>query len=313
MPVNPSEQRFFNELQQQAESNPPKPLSETSIEELRAGGGMFLDLAGNAADIPYMDTTIPVRDGYLVQARIFNPNHDDTKPVFICYPGCGYIFDLFECNAIFASRIAAYADIKVIIPQFRLTPEFPLPIPIDDAFDVFKYIAFHPQKFNIDPNKIMMGGLSSGAHVAACISNLAKADPKLKILHQILLNGCYDLTCSTHDYDDYEKEDKMLTREAFYHLLGYWKIPQDDLDDPRFSPYFEKKFDHLPPTTVIVGEYDGVRNDSEAYYQKLKQHHVNVERILLPGQTHNAAILRAVMTDGEDPAKTMANIIKRYI
>ena len=211
------------------------------------------------------------------------------------------------------SRIAAYADVKVIVPNLRLAPEFPLPKPIDDAYDVFKYIALHPEKFNIDPNKTMIGGFSSGAHAAACVSNLVKNDPKLKILHQILLNGCYDLTCSTHDYDEYEKQEGMLTREVYHYIVSFWGIPTNEFSNPRFSPYHEKEFSHLPVTTILVGEYDGLRNDSEVYYSKLKQHGVNVEKIILPGQTHNTAALRKVMTDGEDPAKTIADIIKRYI
>ena len=128
----------------------------------------------------------------------------------------------------------------------------------------------------------------------------------------MLLNGCYDLTCSTHDYDDYEKEEKMLTRELYHYIASFWGVPKNQLADPRFSPYFEKEFDHLPSTSILVGEYDGLRNDSEAYYQKLKQHHINVERIVLPGQTHNTAVLRKVLSDGDDPAEVIANVIRRY-
>lgn len=119
----------------------------------------------------------------------------------------------------------------------------------------------------------------------------------------------FDLTQSNHEYDDYEKEDKLCTREAIAFILNYWGIPSEDYNNPLFSPYYEKTFKNFPKTTFIVGEYDGLRNDTEAYFKKLKAISNQVEKIVLPGQTHNTMVMRGVMTDGEDPAYIVAKII----
>ena len=86
-------------------------------------------------------------------------------------------------------------------------------------------------------------------------------------------------------------------------------ISKDEFSKPIFSPYYEKDFSGLPPTTFIIGEYDGIRSDSEAYYEKVKQAGNKVDRILLPGQTHNVMVMRKAMCDGEDPAEVVANVI----
>ena len=121
------------------------------------------------------------------------------------------MWDIFEINTIFASRIAAFADCKVIVPQFRLCPEVTLYHTIDDAFYAFQYIALNSKEFAIDPDKIILNGLSSDAHASISIANLARNTPELKIRHLLLLNGCYDLLNSTHDFDEYVKQDKLLT------------------------------------------------------------------------------------------------------
>jgi hypothetical protein len=40
-------------------------------------------------------------------------------PVLIFYPGCGFVFDLFEVNSIICSRVAFFSGIKIILVQFR--------------------------------------------------------------------------------------------------------------------------------------------------------------------------------------------------
>ncbi len=312
MPVNPSEQALFQELTKRNESVSHQSEHKMTLAEFRAMSDMFLEFTGPAAPIPFNDMTVPTRDGYQIPIRIYNPEQDKTKPIFIMYPGCGYVLDLFEVNAIAASRIAHYADCKVILVNFRLCPEVSMPTPIHDAFDATKYIAQHAEIFNIDPDNIIIGGFSSGAHAAANVSSLLRFDNEVRIKHQILLNGSYDLTYSNHDYDAFEVEDKICQRgEVIDFLFAQYGLAPEQFNQPPFSPLFEKDVSGLPDTTFLIAEYDGVRNDSEAYYQHLISQNDNIERIVLPGQTHNTIIMRGAMSDGEDPAKVIADIIKR--
>ena len=81
------------------------------------------------------------------------------------------------------------------------------------------------------------------------------------------------------------------------------------LKSPIISPYYEPDLSNLPATTFLISEYDGIRSDSEAYYQRVKQAGNQVDRIIIPGQTHQTLLMRAVMSDGKDPAKIIAEVI----
>src|SRR5579872_4675618 len=158
MPVNIAEKKFFNQLAAQQSVTPVKSLASLTVGEFRKNAELFSEFTGSPADIPFIDDFVRVRDDHKIRIRIYNPNAKKT-PALIFYPGCGYVLDLFEINAIACSRIAQYSQIKVILVDFRLAPEYPLPTSIYDAYDVTCYIAKSAALFGIDQNHIFIGGL----------------------------------------------------------------------------------------------------------------------------------------------------------
>lgn len=311
MSVYKAEQKVFAELAQRAAAQPSAEATVPSLQELRAMKELFAEFSGPPADVPVKECTVPARDGYQIPIRIYNP--EATGPVLVFLGGCGYVLDLFEANAIAASRIAQYSNAQVIIVDYRLCPEVTVDTSINDAFDATKYIAMHAKQFGVDPDKIIVGGFSSGAHAAATIAYRARYDDDFSIAHAFMLNGVYDFSNTQNTFVEYEKEDQLCDREgAVKGLFCHYGISAEVYSQAPFSLLFEDDVSKLPAMTILVSEHDGMRSDSEAYFQHLSTTHDNVERILIPGQTHNTIIMRGAMKDGEDPAKLMADIIKRY-
>src|SRR3990167_8837376 len=103
MPLNPAEANFFESLAKQAKENPPTPLSEQSLDDFRKGSEFFMAFTGKPSDVSVTNTFVPARDGYQIPLRIYNDDLPENSPVLIMYPGCGYVIDLFEPNAIACS------------------------------------------------------------------------------------------------------------------------------------------------------------------------------------------------------------------
>jgi len=309
--LNPTEKLFGDFLESYQLSNPDVSLSGQTIEDLRNSVDLFAQYAGQSADISYKDSTVLARDGFPLSVRIYNDQLPDTAPVLIFYPGCAFVFDLFEVNGTFCSRIAENAQIKVILVQFRLAPENSMPTSLNDGYDAATYIATHADLFGIDPDRLFLGGWASGAHCATVVSSLARENDQLNVYHQILLSGTFDLTESNHEFDNYENEDKTLKRKLLTHIASHhYGIQEEDYRNPLLSPYYETDFTGFPSTTIVCGEFDGVRNDSEGYVQKLQAAGIPVEKLILTGQTHNTIALRKILTDGADPAMVIAQVIK---
>ena len=308
--LNVSEKIFGDFLESKREDNPP--FNTRTLEELRFGTKNFGQYAGEAASISFIDNKIPARDGFPLSIRCFNDHFPKETPVLIFYPGCAFVFDLFEVNSVICSRIAQAAGIKVILVQFRLAPENPMPTSLYDSYDAALYISRNAQLFGIDRERIFLGGWCSGAHCATTVANLARKSKDFDIYHQILLSGSFDLTQSTHHFDDYESQDKTLNRKLLSHLARhYYSIP--DPQDPLFSAYYETDFKGFPSTTILCGEYDALRNDSEGYFQKLTAANIPAEKIVLKGQTHNTIAMRRIFAEGPDPASIIGNLIQNKL
>ncbi len=67
-----------------------------------------------------------------------------------------------------------------------LAPEHPFPSGHTDSLDALRYIASNPGVFNIDPQKIAIGGDSAGGNLAAYLAICARAEG-ISLALQILL------------------------------------------------------------------------------------------------------------------------------
>ncbi len=311
MPLHKAEMNLIKKLQQAQIDHASPPLADLSISEYREALDFLSDLSGDASDAPYDDLSIKVRDGSEIQVRIFHPQLEKAPVVFF-YPGCGYICDLFESNAIIASRIAHYAGVKVIIPNYRFAPEFPIPTSILDSFDITLHIINNASFFKINPDKIILSGLSSGANCSAVItSQLCKN--QFTIQHQILYNGFFDFTGNNQINDEKSNQDALLNEEGLDYIINTIKTDFPNLADPILSPYYFNDSQFIPPTTFLIAEYDRLFWDSIAYFDKLKAEGIKVDKIILPGQIHSSGCMRGVLTDGEDPAMTFAKVVKKIL
>ncbi|MDC0535016.1 alpha/beta hydrolase [Francisellaceae bacterium] len=309
MPVNQYEAALFSQIEQEIENNPPKPLNEMSLIEFREGAKAFNAFSGEPADVPFKTIFAKARDGFNIPIRLYEPKEIMHNGLFIFFPGCGYVCDFFETNCIAASRIAHHAKIKVAVVNYRLAPENALPKPIQDGYDASKYLFQHANEFNIGTNNIILGGISSGAHCATNVSKLVMVNKDFKIKHQILLNGCYDLTRSHHEFDEFQNEDKMQSQEGINYVYSLLKQGNVDFNDPVISPVFDQQAKALPPTTIMIGEYDALRSDSEAYYNVLKQAGTKVEKNILEGETHNTLLMMSLLPKELDTAVKIAETI----
>ena len=73
--------------------------------------------------------------------------------------------------------------------------------------------------------------------------------------------------------------------------------------------YYTENVSELPKTTLLIAEFDGMRSDSEAYFKKLQKGGCQVSKILLLGECHLTILLRGVITEGDDPAKIIAEML----
>jgi acetyl esterase/lipase len=84
-----------------------------------------------------------------------------------------------------------------------------------------------------------------------------------------------------------------------------------DLADPRISPLQVTDATGLPPALIHTAECDPLRDEGQAYAEKLAAAGVAVEHICHPGMLHNFHALGAVLPQGREVIAEIGAQIRR--
>ena len=100
--------------------------------------------------------------------RIYEPKDGSGKrlPVLLYLHGGGWTFGSINSCGRFCNAIAASGKMRVVAIDYRLAPEHPYPVGLDDCVGAVEYIIGHSDDLQIDVKRITIGGDSSGGNLA---------------------------------------------------------------------------------------------------------------------------------------------------
>ena len=87
------------------------------------------------------DREIPVRDGSFINVRIHSPKSPpkDGSPIFVVYHGGGFCLGGLDNETLLCRKFTALGGVAVNV-DYRLAPEHPFPVPVNDAYDALKWV-----------------------------------------------------------------------------------------------------------------------------------------------------------------------------
>ncbi|XP_046557562.1 arylacetamide deacetylase-like 3 [Haliotis rubra] len=123
------------------------------------------------------------------------------------------------------ARIAREANIIIISVEYRLAPEHPFPAGFDDCVQVALHVLTQGRDLGLDPNRISVGGDSSGGNNAVAVS-LALRDEKTKpaLKAQILIYGIYQYCDKSLPAMKLREEYEKPTAMSTYFIDSYFNL-----------------------------------------------------------------------------------------
>ncbi|MGN5953542.1 alpha/beta hydrolase [Sphingobacterium lactis] len=219
---------------------------------------------------------------HVYQSKQYNPNH-----VLLYFHGGGYVFGLPEQVDEQMFYLAEKLDATIVSVDYKLSPQYKFPAPINDGLDAFKWLIEKGEEIlGINPTNISLYGGSAGGHLAGLVSQLAKIEGYKQIKHQFLLYPVINFrldTNSMNDQLDAPLWNKTYAEISKQHFFGKEQIKKDsclaDLDQ-------YKEIHLLPRTTLVACEFDPLRDEAINYAIKLYKADVPTELWVVPGAVH---------------------------
>src|SRR5215475_3673256 len=238
-----------------------------SIAEQRALLESFAPLANaNPPAVARVETAVPIGDA--VRADVIVPPGAPPFPTVLYLHGGGWSIGSPASHGKLARQLCVGAGAVVVNVDYRLAPEHPFPVPLDDCVAAARWTFANVQRYGGDPRRLAIGGDSAGANLSAAVIN--DLHETIAFRAALLIYGAFDLDASWRDYDRYAPEqDPVLPKSDMKLMMDAYLSGGAAIADPRVSPLFAD-LRHFPPSCFIVGAIDPLFGESVAMRDMLQ-------------------------------------------
>ena len=272
------------ELLEQMAAGGGKPLHESTVEEARALAAGLADQVGPApAMVRVEEHSLPVPDG-AVPIRVLVPL-EQPAGVIVYYHGGGWVVGSIDETDTVARKLAERTSCSVVLVDYRLAPEHRYPVAVEDSWAALQWVGGHLAEVAAPGAPLFVAGDSAGGNLAAVMALRARDRGGPPIASQILIYPVTDADFERPSYTDPENQ-LLLTREA---MVWFWDHYAPDAGrrlEADASPLRAADLAGLPPAVVLTAEYDVLRDEGEAYAERLREAGVPVNFQRYEGQTH---------------------------
>lgn len=235
---------------------------------------------GNIKNIKINTTTsdIPV--------RIYTPSSGAVFPIIIYSHGGGWVGGSIDDYDNICRKLSKNTNAIVISVGYRLAPENPYPAGLCDVYNVFQWSYKNAKIIKGDEKKIAIVGDSAGGNYSAVVSQMVRDKNGPHIACQVLIypsTNIYELNSRSWSYFE---NDFNLSKENMEKYISLYVPRKEDRKDSYASPLLAKNLTKLPPALIITAEFDPLRDEGEAYGEKLKAAGVDVMITRYKGVMH---------------------------
>jgi acetyl esterase len=219
------------------------------------------------------DLDIPSDSGGPVPARLYEPVSLGTgSPLLVYLHGGGWVIGSIETHDSTCRYLARNAQVRVLSIGYRLAPEHHFPAAAEDALTAFRFAARNAESLGVDPSAIAIGGDSAGANLAAsvCLQTAQTMGKGPRPVFQLLFYPATDGTTRRRSRDLFA-DGFFLTDDDMTWFLDHYCPDLDLRSDPRLSVLLADDLRGLPPAYVATAGFDPLRDEGNAFADRLRE------------------------------------------
>jgi acetyl esterase len=303
MPLHP----FFDKMLAQAAVLGRPALSAGSPAEARVAFAAIRGLLGPGPEVGEVsDLSLPTRGGS-VGARLYRPKGHEVGLLVYLHGGgwvCGGLddFDGLVRHLVCHSRCA------VLSVDYRLAPEHRFPAGLNDAVDALIWAEANCAALLGAAVPQSVGGDSAGGNLAIAAAYSLRS--RVELAAQILFYPVTDCAMDSRSYQDFGT-GLPLTRADMAWFFSHY-ADQARWADPEISPLRRPSLAGTPPTWIVTAEYDVLRDEAEAYAQRLAGEGTPVEFHRASGMPHGFARMANHVEAAAEVLKQAGLALRRF-
>jgi acetyl esterase len=237
-------------------------------------------------------------DGDLL-ARVYTPKGDGPFPVLVYFHGGGWVIANLEVYEPSCRALCNAAECVVVSVAYRQAPEHKYPAAVEDAYAATQWVLANAGRLGGDPRRVAVGGESAGGNLATVACLKARDQGGVMPVAQLLIYPVTDSRMNTPSYRENTASQPLHSAM----LPWFWKHylnSEAEGSEPYASPMQATSLRGLPPAIVITAEIDPLRDEGEAYAQRLTEAGVQVHAKRYDGVTHEFFGLAGVVPKAKE-------------
>lgn len=226
-----------------------------------------------------------------VRLRLYRPDQAKAGAGAVYFiHGGGFVLGSIESEDAAAAMLCSELGCLVASVDYRLAPEHPHPVPVEDCYAGLRWLAAHAADLEIDTARIAVYGSSAGGGLAASLALLARDRGGPPVALQILCCPMLDHrseTASCTTLDGLGIWDVSTNRTCWAELLGSDIAAYEANGLIAYaSPARAADLTGLPAAYIDVGALDILLDEARDYAERLDAAGVPVRFRIYPGAYH---------------------------
>ena len=213
------------------------------------------------------DATIEVAKGQSVAVRVYGQRkHGAVLPLVVHFHGGAFVSGDLDNGCTVAGLLQATGACVVSV-AYPLSPAHPFPQPLETGYAVLAWAYRHRAKLAGAGAPVYLAGEEAGGNLAAGVALMARDRLHPPVAGQILLSPMLDPCVATAS-----QREATGAATACKWAEGWMKFLRSarDAEHPYAVPAGAQRLAGLPPTLVLVGDADPLRDEALAYADRLE-------------------------------------------
>src|SRR5271154_6481835 len=244
--------------------------------------------------------------------RPFGSSDASIIPVLVYYHGGGFVIGDLDTHDTLCREVANLADCAVVAVDYRMGPEHRFPAAVIDCIAATRWVREHAAELQLDAARLAVGGDSAGGNLAAVVCIDARDQGDLPIRFQLLIYPATDMRRTAPSHAE-NGRGYLLTDQTMDYFTGHYIADPAQLIDWRVSPLLHPDLSKLPPALVLTAGFDPLRDEGEAYAERLTAAGNHAGYVHFPRQIHGFVTMGKVIDEANTAVALCAAELKRIL